>query len=190
MKYKTVEDIADVIIKEKSSKFIGFAFFIQHEADIKNKIEAVKLKYSKATHYCYAYRLGNKKDSFRAFDDGEPNGTAGRTILNQIDSFGLTNVLLIVVRYFGGTKLGISGLIYAYKICAKQTLEHATIVEHTITQQIEVKLSFKDSNLFFDFLNANKLNYTKNIIETGIQFFLNLEAHQIETVEKKILEFS
>ena len=102
------------LFTDKGSKFIAYAFPIETPADFKKHLEEIKKEHPKATHHCFAYRLGQNKDQFRANDDGEPSGTAGRPILGQIDSLGLTNVLIIVVRYFGGTLLGVPGLIHAY----------------------------------------------------------------------------
>jgi uncharacterized YigZ family protein len=119
--------------KEKGSKFIALAFPVSSEEDVKARLAEVKKKYFDARHHCYAYILGADKTKFRANDDGEPNHSAGDPILGQIRSKNLTNVLVIVVRYFGGTKLGVSGLITAYKIAAEETLSKAQIVERQIT---------------------------------------------------------
>lgn len=110
-KFNTIAKRSAGIYKEKGSKFIGYAIPIEHERDLKENLEAIKTEHHKARHHCYAYRLGTDKKLFRANDDGEPSGTAGRPILGQIDSYGLTNVLVVVVRYFGGTLLGMMVLL-------------------------------------------------------------------------------
>lgn len=117
--------ILDVSFKEKGSKFIGYAYPVQDEEEAKKKIQALWEKYPDATHICYAYRLGLNGEHYRANDDGEPSGTAGLPIYNQIVSKNITNVLVASVRFFGGTKLGVSGLIKAYKLSAQLTLEEA-----------------------------------------------------------------
>lgn len=124
--------------KEKGSKFIGLAFPVSSEDEVKNKLTEVKKKYFDARHHCYAYVLGADKSKSRANDDGEPNHSAGDPILGQIRSRNLTNVLVIVVRYFGGTKLGVGGLITAYKTCAEAALNNAKVIE----QQVKITISF------------------------------------------------
>jgi len=130
--YLTLAAPCTAELRERASKFLTYAFPVATEAACQTSLEAVRKLHPKATHHCYAWRLGMDKNRYRANDDGEPGGTAGRPILGQIDSFGLTNVLVVVVRYFGGTKLGTSGLIQAYKASAAEALQHAEIVEKTI----------------------------------------------------------
>lgn len=126
---KSIEkSIVDIIYKEKGSRFIGYAFPVKNETDVKNNLEKVKSIHSAATHHCYAYRIGYAGKKYRVNDDGEPNGTAGLPIYNQLLSNDLTFILVIVVRYYGGTKLGVSGLIKAYKACAEMTLQEAKII--------------------------------------------------------------
>lgn len=128
MKYecKTIsKSVVDIIQKEKGSKFIGYAYYVRNEGDVKKRLEEVKSIHPSATHHCYAYRLGFAGKKYRANDDGEPNGTAGLPIYNQLLSFDYTFTLVVVVRYYGGTKLGVSGLIKAYKNCAEETLQLA-----------------------------------------------------------------
>ncbi len=130
--YHTLAAPCTAELRERASKFLAYAFTVSTEADCQTSLEEVRKLHPKATHHCYAWRLGLDKNRYRANDDGEPGGTAGRPILGQIDSFGLTNVLIVVVRYFGGTKLGTSGLIQAYKASAAEVLQQAEIVEKTI----------------------------------------------------------
>jgi len=130
--YLTLAAPCTAELRERASKFLAYAFPITTETDCQTSLDEVRKLHPKATHHCYAWRLGMDKNRYRANDDGEPGGTAGRPILGQIDSFGLTNVLIVVVRYFGGTKLGTSGLIQAYKASAAEALQQAEIVEKTI----------------------------------------------------------
>jgi len=127
--YRTIEQPATIEMKEKSSKFIAFAFPVESEMSVKKWIDELWELHPKATHICYAYRLGIDKNQYRANDDGEPSGSAGKPILGQIDSKSVTNILVAVVRYFGGTKLGIPGLIESYKEAAKMVLAQSVIVE-------------------------------------------------------------
>ena len=127
--YKSIPAPAEGLFKDNGSRFISFAFPVETEEEIKDIVAELKKKYHDARHHCYAYRLGYLGDRFRANDDGEPSGSAGRPILGQIDSRGLSDVLVVVVRYFGGIKLGIPGLIRAYKTSTAEALDNAGAVE-------------------------------------------------------------
>lgn len=140
--YKTITAPAEGLYKEKGSKFLSFAYPVQSEEQIKGIVAELKEKYYDARHHCYAWMLGADKKNFRANDDGEPSSTAGRPILGQIQSKEVTNVLIVVVRYFGGTKLGVSGLINAYREAAADALNHAEIVEKTVDEQIRICFSY------------------------------------------------
>ena len=122
--------------KDKGSRFIAYAYPIRTTEDVKKLVDDQRQAHHKARHWCYAYRLGTDGLQFRANDDGEPSGSAGRPILGQIDSFGLTDVLIIVVRYFGGTLLGVPGLIHAYKTAAAEALKTAVVVEKNIEKTV------------------------------------------------------
>ena len=131
--YRTIESPSqETLFKEKGSKFFGYAFPISKEEEVKSFLEQLKQQHPTAGHFCYAWQLGEETIRFRANDDGEPNNSAGQPIYGQIQSFGLTNILVVSVRYFGGTKLGVGGLIQAYKYSAQITLEGVTVVERTI----------------------------------------------------------
>ncbi|MBQ5958148.1 MAG: YigZ family protein [Bacteroidales bacterium] len=132
--YKMLSAPGDGLYKEKGSKFIATAFTVTSEEEVKQALAEVKKKYYDARHHCYAYMIGPDKSCFRSSDDGEPSGTAGKPILNQILSKDVTNVCVIVVRYFGGIKLGVSGLINAYKTAAREALDNAVIVEKTVNE--------------------------------------------------------
>lgn len=140
--YKTIEVAGEGIYSEKRSKFLAFAIPVLTLDDVKREVEAYQKKYYDARHVCYAYRLGERRELFRANDNGEPSGTAGKPILGQIDSRELTNVLVVVVRYFGGIKLGTSGLIVAYKAAAAEALDATEHIEKTINTEILLKFSY------------------------------------------------
>ena len=140
--YRTIDVQGEGIYSEKRSKFLAFAIPVLTVEDVKREVEAYQKKYYDARHVCYAYRLGERRELFRANDNGEPSGTAGKPILGQIDSRELTNVLVIVVRYFGGIKLGTSGLIMAYKAAAAEALDATEHVEKTINEEITLKFSY------------------------------------------------
>ena len=136
--YLTIQRQSNGIYKEKGSKFLSFALPVKHIDEIKQHLAAFKKEYYDARHVCYAYMLGAEREEYRANDDGEPSGTAGKPILGQINSRGLTNVLVIVVRYFGGILLGTGGLITAYKEAASDALEQAEIIELTVDCTMDI----------------------------------------------------
>ncbi len=146
--YKTIDEPSDeVLLKEKGSKFFGYAFPVSNEDDVKSRLEALRKKHHGAVHFCYAYQIGTENITFRANDDGEPGNSAGMPIYGQIKSFGLTNILVVVVRFFGGIKLGVGGLISAYKNTAQMAIEQSVIVEKII------RVYYK---LVFDYAHMNK----------------------------------
>ncbi|MBE6293873.1 MAG: YigZ family protein [Bacteroidales bacterium] len=140
--YKTIEKAGEGIYSEKRSKFLAFAIPVATASEVKEQVEAYQKKYYDARHVCYAYRLGEKGELFRANDNGEPSGTAGKPILGQIDSRELTNVLVVVVRYFGGIKLGTSGLIVAYRLAAAEALDATEHVQKTINGEITLRFPY------------------------------------------------
>lgn len=140
--YKTIEKAGEGIYSEKRSKFLAFAIPVTTASEVKEQVEAYQKKYYDARHVCYAYRLGEKGELFRANDNGEPSGTAGKPILGQIDSRELTNVLVVVVRYFGGIKLGTSGLIVAYRLAAAEALDATEHVQKTINGEITLRFPY------------------------------------------------
>ncbi|MBQ8365398.1 MAG: YigZ family protein [Bacteroidaceae bacterium] len=140
--YKTIEEQGEGIYTEKRSKFLAFAIPVTSVDEVKEQVDAYQKKYYDARHVCYAYRLGERGDQERANDNGEPSGTAGKPILGQIHSKELTNVLVIVVRYFGGVKLGTSGLIVAYRLAAAEALEAVPHIEKTINSEITLCFSY------------------------------------------------
>jgi uncharacterized YigZ family protein len=141
--YQTIQDSSDSIYKEKGSRFLAFAKPVNSESDVKKVLESLKKEYFDARHHCFAWILGPEKKLFRAFDDGEPNHSAGDPILGQIRSRELTNVLVVVVRYFGGTKLGVGGLISAYKTAASDALDRATIVTLDVTETLFLQYNYE-----------------------------------------------
>jgi uncharacterized YigZ family protein len=144
--YKTIDGPAQGLYKEKGSKFLAFAWPIQSEEEIKNYVAELKTEYYNARHHCYAWQIGMEGMNYRANDDGEPSGTAGKPIHGQIRSFELTNILIVVVRYFGGTKLGTSGLMHAYKTAAADAIGQATIVERTVDNQVDIRFPYESMN--------------------------------------------
>lgn len=142
--YKTISSKSEGVYKEKGSKFLAFAFQVTNEEEIKEALKQLRIEHPSARHHCYAWKINPENTQTRANDDGEPSSTAGKPILGQIESFGLTNVLICVIRYFGGTLLGASGLIKAYRNAAKDALEQADVIEKYVyrTRLVEVKYEF------------------------------------------------
>jgi uncharacterized YigZ family protein len=144
--YTTITKPAEGSYREKGSKFLAFAYPVVDEEDIREKIEGLKRQYFDARHHCFAWMLGPEGKKYRAFDDGEPNHSAGDPILGQIRSYKLTNVLVVVVRYFGGVKLGVGGLISAYKLAAEDALSKATMVEVEVHFRISVQFPYSSTS--------------------------------------------
>ena len=144
--YKTIIGVAEGIYTEKRSKFIAIAIPVHTVEEIKQHLDIYQKKYYDARHVCYAYMLGHERKDFRANDNGEPSGTAGKPILGQINSNGLTDILIVVVRYFGGIKLGTSGLIVAYKAAAAEAISNAKIIEKTVDEEIAVAFEYPFMN--------------------------------------------
>jgi uncharacterized YigZ family protein len=152
--YTTIKtEVRDILLKEKGSKFIGFAFPINNEKELKTALEGLKIEHPKATHHCYAFRIGINGENYRANDDGEPSGSAGLPIYNQLLAHNLTNILVVIIRYYGGTKLGVSGLVKAYKESTKITLEEAEIITKELETELEIQFKFSQQNVIFSLLN-------------------------------------
>jgi len=156
--YQTLNAPSIGEFKDRGSKFIAYASAVHSDDDIKEYLAVVKKEHPKARHHCYAYRFGLDGNNFRANDDGEPSGTAGRPILGQIDSFGLDNVLIVVIRYFGGTKLGVPGLINAYKSAANDALEGAKIVEKIVQNVYTLTFDYAIMSDVMGFLKKSNLD--------------------------------
>lgn len=168
--------VAQGLYKEKGSKFLAFAYYLAHETEVKQRIETLKKEYYDARHWCYAYIVGKEKHISRANDDGEPNGTAGLPILNQIKSKNLTNVLVVVVRYFGGTKLGASGLVAAYKTAASEALNQAQIIEKVVHIVLQVEFDYLQMNEVMKIIKDYGLLIKQQTFDN--QCFIVLEVRQ------------
>lgn len=187
--YKTIlKPVENVLLKEKGSKFIGFAFPVNNETELKSALEKIRSEHPKATHHCYAFRMGLNGENYRANDDGEPSGSAGLPIYNQLLANEITNVLVISVRYYGGTKLGVSGLVKTYKESAKITLEEAEIITKELETEINITFNFDQQNVIFTLLSkfdAKILNF-----ETFEQCTIkaSLKLTEKENISEKLSE--
>ena len=168
--YKTIAIASsEVLFKEKSSKFFGYAFPISSEDQVKPIIDDLRKQHPHAVHYCYAYQIGTEKVIYRTNDDGEPSNSAGAPIYGQILSFGLTNILIVVVRIFGGIKLGVGGLISAYKTTAQMTLETAEIIEKTIDVCYLISFDYKNINKVMRVIKEKSLEIVSQKMEMSCQ---------------------
>lgn len=187
--YKTIEKpVENTLLKEKGSKFIGFAFPVNNETELKSALDKIRTEHPKATHHCYAFRMGLNGENYRANDDGEPSGSAGLPIYNQLLAHEITNVLVISVRYYGGTKLGVSGLVKAYKESAKITLEEANIITKELEIEIEIQFQFNQQNIIFTLLSkfdAKVLNFDAN---DNCILTASLKTTQKENISEKLSE--
>ncbi len=171
--YKTIAKASEeILFKEKNSKFFGYAFPITSEEEVKILLEPLRKKHFNAVHFCYAYQIGTDKIQFRANDDGEPSNTAGMPIYGQIQSHELTNVLIVVVRFFGGVKLGVGGLIAAYKTTAQLAIEASLIIEKTIDVQYQISFDYKNMNKVMRIIKEKNLEIISQKMELNCEILL------------------
>ncbi|QOW09021.1 YigZ family protein [Kaistella flava (ex Peng et al. 2021)] len=180
--------VENILLKEKGSKFIGFAFPVENEKEVKEALGKVKEEHPKATHHCYAFRLGMTGENYRANDDGEPSGSAGLPIYNQLLANNITQVLLIVVRYYGGTKLGVSGLVKAYKESAKLTLESCEIITKELQSEIEIQFEFNQQNVIFTLLNKFGAKILDFKTEEKCTISAKLKTSEKENISEQLSE--
>lgn len=182
--YQTIEKpFEGEIYKEKGSKFYGYAFPVSNEIQVKEFIEQLKSQHHKARHWCYAWRLGEETIRFRANDDGEPSNSAGQPILGQLVSFDVTNILVVVVRYFGGTKLGVGGLITAYKTSAKFVLQEAKIVEKTIDICFKLTFEYEFLDKVMRVIKEKNLRVRNQVMEMNCVFEISVRKKDAETIK-------
>jgi len=158
--YKTIDSASEGAYRDRASKFLAFAFPVISEEEIRENLNSLKKKYFDANHHCFAWRLGADKKRYRTCDDGEPSNTAGMPIFGQIQSNDLTDVLVVVIRYFGGTKLGVSGLINAYRTAASEALHKCRIVEKTVNWSYEIRFSYNAMNEVMRIIKEEDLKMT------------------------------
>jgi uncharacterized YigZ family protein len=165
--YRTIESPSEGQAREKGSRFLGFAYPVENEEDIRQRIADLKKQYHDARHHCYAWQLGAGAELYRANDDGEPSGTAGKPILGQIRSRELTQVLVVVVRYFGGTLLGTGGLIHAYRRAASEALERATVVERKVESRLMLEFAYSSLNKVMKVIGDYRMGIETRQFDTG-----------------------
>ena len=182
--FKTIAKPSEGLFKDKGSKFMSFAFPVESEDEIRNIIQVLRKEHHSARHHCYAWRLGYDKSIFRANDDGEPSSTAGKPILGQIQSFDLTNILIVVVRYFGGTLLGVSGLINAYRNAASDAILQAEIVEKLVEKQLLVEFDYAVLNEVMKIFKEEKLVQNEPQFDLRCQIKTQIRLKNLDRIEE------
>lgn len=183
--YKTlIKSSPEVLFKDRGSKFFGYAFPVSNEDTVKEHLEALKKQHHTARHWCYAYQLGKNYEYFRANDDGEPSNSAGMPIYGQLQAFDVTNTLVVVVRYFGGTKLGVGGLIQAYRTAAQMALEASKIVSKTIDAHFVLSFEYPEMNTVMRIIKE----YDLKIVEQKMELNCRLVIAVRKKEAKKIFE--
>ena len=181
--YKTIEERSkETLIKDKNSKFYGYAFPVLNESDVKLAIDNLKKKHHTARHFCYAWQLGTETTRFRVNDGGEPNNSAGMPIYGQIQAFDVTNILIVSVRYFGGTKLGVGGLIQAYKNSAQITLEASIIIEKIIDVVYVLNFEYDLMNKVMRVIKENNLKITHQKLELNCKFHVSVRKKEAKNI--------
>ncbi len=184
--YKSITEASEeVIFKDRNSKFYGYAFPIKSEDEVKDIIEDLKKKHHQGRHWCYAWQLGKDEHQFRANDDGEPSNSAGMPIYGQIQSFDVTNILIVVVRYFGGVKLGVGGLINAYKTAAQMALENSNILKRTIDEVYLLMFDYPEMNVVMRIIKEHNLNVIKQQLELDCQIFISVRKKDSQNIFEK-----
>jgi uncharacterized YigZ family protein len=174
--YKTIKSSSEGTYKEKGSRFLAFAFPVVNQEEIKPIIERIRKEYHDASHHCFAYMIGRERLIWRINDDGEPSGSAGRPILGQINSFWLTNILIVVSRYFGGTLLGVSGLINAYKTAAADAIRNAEIIDRTLHEYYEIDFSYATMNDVMKILKEEDAGQSRQSFELECSMIINVRV--------------
>ncbi|MCA1965785.1 MAG: YigZ family protein [Flavobacterium sp.] len=181
--YKTIATASEeVLYKEKNSKFFGYAFPVTTEDEIKEILERLRKEHFSARHWCYAYQIGTEKIQYRANDDGEPNNSAGMPIYGQIQSFDVTNVVIVVVRYFGGVKLGVGGLISAYKTAAQMALENSEIVERTIDKHFTISFGYAHMNKVMRIIKEKNLQIVSQKMEMDCEIEISIRKKNVQNL--------
>ena len=182
-RYNTIEQASPAtFFKEKGSKFYGYAFPLSKEEEVKSILEGLKKQHPSAGHFCYAWQLGEETIRFRVNDDGEPNNSAGQPIYGQIRSFDITNILVVVVRFFGGTNLGVGGLIQAYKYAAQLTLESATIVERTIDLYYQLTFEYALMNKVMRIIKEKNVQLLRQSLDLNCTFHIAIRKKEATTI--------
>ena len=184
--YKTIALPSQGIYKEKGSRFVSYAFPVYYQEEIKPILDKIRKEHHEARHHCFAYMLGQERVTWRVNDDGEPSGTAGRPILGQINSYELTNIIIIVSRYFGGTLLGVSGLINAYRSASRDALLNAELTEKTVNEYYEVSFPYIYMNDVMRIFKEENIGQAEQSFEIECRILINFRVSVKEKVTKRL----
>lgn len=184
--YKTIKGNAEGIFRDRGSRFLAFAFPVTEQDQIKPILDQLRKEHHDARHHCFAYMLGSERTIFRSNDDGEPSGTGGRPILGQINSYGLTNILIVVVRYFGGTLLGVSGLINAYRSAAENAIQNSEIIECTLKEYYEIKYPYTSMNDVMKIIKEEDISQSEQEFDIICTIKICMRASAKEKVLKRL----
>ena len=184
--YQTIAAHSEGLFKDKGSKFLSFAYQVNSEDEIKEIVQAIKKEHYSARHHCYAWRLGHEKLQFRANDDGEPSSTAGKPILGQIQSFDLTNILIVVVRYFGGTLLGVSGLINAYRNAALDAIQNAELIEKLVEQKLLIEYDYGVMNEVMTIFKNENLPQIEIKFDLNCMIITSIRMSDLQRIEEEL----
>ncbi|RKW64902.1 MAG: YigZ family protein [Tannerella sp.] len=186
--YRTIRDLSEGYYTEKRSRFLSFALPVRTPDEVKTQVDAYRKKYYDARHVCWAYMLGPDRTTFRANDDGEPSSTAGKPILGQINSNNLTDILIIVVRYFGGIELGTSGLIVAYRTAAAEAIAAARIEERTIDETITITFEYPHLNSVMRIVKEDKPDVLTQSFELTCEMTLRIRQSRMDALKSRLLK--
>jgi len=184
--YKTISANSEGLFRDKGSKFIAYAYPIRTEGEVKDLVQKLRAEHAKARHFCWALRLSPDRSIYRIQDDGEPSGTAGRPILNALLSAGLTNILIVVVRYFGGTLLGVPGLINAYKTAANEAIHEAAIVEKTVNDVYEIRFDYLAMNEVMKLMKDEQLSISNQNFDNSCSIQFEVRKASLNAVLGKL----
>lgn len=187
--YKSIASKSEGLYKDKGSKFISIAFPVTSENEVKDLLDAVRKEYHDARHHCYAYRMGMDGGTWRYNDDGEPSSTAGRPIYGQLLSNGLSDTLIVVVRYFGGIKLGVPGLIKAYKAAAADAIANATVIEKTATETLNVSFGYEETDRIMRILKEMNLSPEEYVSDMQCHIKVRVRLRDVETFQNRLNKF-
>jgi len=184
--YRTIKKISQGIYKDKGSRFISFAYPVTDKESVKEIIDNLRKEYHDARHHCYAYMIGHEKMVWRINDDGEPSGTAGRPILGQINSFDLTNILIVVVRYFGGTLLGVPGLINAYRSAAENAIGNSEIIECTVKEYYQITFPYSALNDVMRILKEENVDQSDQLFDLECNIIISIRSLSSDKVMRRL----
>ncbi len=181
--YKTIEKPSEeTLFKDRNSKFFGYAFPVKNEEEVKEALVGLQKKHHAARHFCYAWKIGVENPRFRANDDGEPNNSAGMPIYGQIQSYNVTNILIVSVRYFGGTKLGVGGLINAYKTSAQYALEASEIIDKTLNIEYQLTFGYDVMNKVMRVIKEKKIEIIKQDLALDCKYVISIRKKEAQAI--------